>query len=102
MRCNPPTPVQDGFIKVANYRGSYRLGSLAIYHCNQGFLLWGTSTRTCTERGEWSGGVPSCRKISCGEPPTIAHTAMEYLTRDSVVTYSCIPGYSSYNGKSRI
>ena len=107
MKCGPPTPAQDGFIKIANFRGDYTFGSQAIYHCNQGFILWGNSHRTCTEKGEWSGSLPTCRKVSCGDPPFIQNSAMEHLDDEgstswnAVVTYSCLPGFTAGNGRTQ-
>ena len=107
MKCGPPTPVQDGFIKIANFRGEYTFGSQAIYHCNRGFILWGNSHRTCTEKGEWSGSLPTCRKVSCGDPSFIQNSAMEHLDEEestswnAVVTYSCLPGFTAGNGRKQ-
>ena len=102
MKCEPPTPAQDGFIKVANFRGEYIFGSIAIYQCNLGFILWGNSHRTCTEKGEWSGSLPTCRTISCGEPLVIQNSAMEHLDMNAVVTYSCLPGFIPTNGTTKL
>ena len=107
MKCGPPTPAQDGFIKIANFRGEYTFGSQAIYHCDQGFILWGNSHRTCTEKEEWSGSVPTCRKVSCGDPPFIQNSAMEHLddkgstSWNAAVTYSCLPGFTAGNGSKQ-
>ena len=35
-------------------------GSTAIYSCNTGFELVGTSVRTCLPDGDWSGTQPAC------------------------------------------
>ena len=70
---------------------------MATYYCNPGFLLWGSSHRTCSQGGQWTGSLPSCRRISCGEPPWVENSAREPLD-NSVVTYSCLPGYTTQNG----
>ena len=99
-KCAPPTPSQDGFIKISNFQGQYTVGSLATYHCRPGFTLVGNSLRSCTENGEWNGTTPMCQKGSCGDPPAIENTAMEVLDRihGTVVTYSCLPGFTSTGG----
>ncbi len=36
------------------------LGATAIYSCDLGFLLLGTTLRQCEANGEWSLSEPSC------------------------------------------
>ena len=38
------------------------VGSIAIYDCNEGFGLLGTSTRTCQPNGNWSDEAPTCER----------------------------------------
>lgn len=42
-------------------------GSIATYHCNNGYILDGESERVCQEsNGVWSGRAPTCRgKYPC-------------------------------------
>ena len=47
--------VKDGFIEVSNFKGRYVFGSLATYHCNPGYILWGNASRLCAENGKWTG-----------------------------------------------
>lgn len=35
-------------------------GSVAIYVCDDGFVLVGEGTRVCSENGQWSGTEPQC------------------------------------------
>ena len=35
-------------------------GSIATYHCNNGFVLNGDQERQCSETGVWSGDEPLC------------------------------------------
>ena len=39
---------------------SFRIGSNVIYKCERGFRLDGRNTRSCDERGQWTGQVPVC------------------------------------------
>lgn len=55
VQCSDPTSVKDGFIEVSNFKGRYVYGSLATYHCNPGFILWGNASRLCADDGEWTG-----------------------------------------------
>ena len=50
-----PLSVKDGFIEVSNFKGRYVFGSLATYHCNPGYILWGNASRLCAENGKWTG-----------------------------------------------
>ena len=54
--CGVPPSIQHGTI---NYM-STTLGSVAGYHCDEGFLPSGTRRRTCEASGQWSG-----RNITC-------------------------------------
>ena len=38
------------------------VGSTAIYFCNEGFVLEGTSKRLCQNNAAWSGREPRCRR----------------------------------------
>ena len=55
VQCDHPRSVKDGFIEVSNFRGKYVYGSLATYHCNPGYILWGNASRLCSHKGSWSG-----------------------------------------------
>ena len=55
VQCVDPLSVKDGFIEVSNFKGRYVFGSLATYHCNPGYILWGNASRLCAENGKWTG-----------------------------------------------
>lgn len=103
VRCDHPSSTKDGFIEVSNFRGSYVFGSRATYHCNPGFILWGNSSRLCNSSGSWTGRAPTCRPISCGDPPLPPHTSIALLNGSTQwrarAIYSCLPGYSPTKGK---
>lgn len=42
--------------------GTTTVGSIAVYECNRGFGLLGTSTRTCQANGQWSDQAPTCER----------------------------------------
>ena len=50
------TVPENGQVSV----GEITLGSVATYTCNDGFVLTGTSTRTCQADGTWSDDNPTC------------------------------------------
>ena len=55
VQCVDPLSVKDGFIEGSNFKGRYVFGSLATYHCNPGYILWGNASRLCAENGKWTG-----------------------------------------------
>lgn len=90
--------VKDGFIEVTNFKGQYVYGSVATYHCNPGYILWGNASRLCAQDGAWTGTQPQCKTISCGQPPEVANahyrlangTSTTWL---SLAVYFCQPGH---------
>ena len=69
--------------------------SVATCSCDEGFELVGEATRVCGSNGEWSGAVPSCNPVNCGDPGGITNGDVLILgtTLDSVARYSCRSGY---------
>ena len=51
--------IQNGFVE---YTGT-SIGSLATYHCKEGYLLAGNSQRTCQSNAYWNGSTPECQHI---------------------------------------
>ncbi|XP_071750190.1 uncharacterized protein [Lepeophtheirus salmonis] len=97
VQCDHPSSVKDGFIEVSNFKGKYVFGSLATYHCNPGYILWGNASRLCSEEGEWTGYSPTCKPITCGQPPKV-HNARFNLVNgstswQSITHYICKPGF---------
>lgn len=35
-------------------------GNVAVYTCNEGYILEGEATRMCSSFGTWSGSAPLC------------------------------------------
>ena len=86
------------FIEVSNFKGKYVFGSLATYHCNPGYILWGNASRLCTEVGTWTGLRPQCKPITCGQPPEVSNTRFHLINGttswQSLAKYTCKPGHS--------
>ena len=40
-----------------------RVGSVAVYFCDDGYTLEGDTTRECLSSGLWNGSTPQCVKI---------------------------------------
>lgn len=69
MQCEDPQSVKDGFIEVSNFKGRYVFGSLATYHCNPGYILWGNASRLCAEDGIWTGTAQTNAGIFIARTP---------------------------------
>lgn len=57
VNCGDPGVPENGWRLV---RGTTE-PSTVEYSCVEGYALNGTSERTCTSTGEWSGALPSCQ-----------------------------------------
>ena len=105
VRCEDPSSLKDGFIEVSNFKGKYVYGSLATYHCNPGYILWGNASRLCSEDGEWNGVQPQCKPITCGQPPEVKNGHFRLMNGTStawksLVVYSCHLGHRMLLGQS--
>ena len=87
LTCPPPPPTSHGYIHISPYTGVYGLGTVAVYRCSHGFIVWGEPRRVCTRTG-WSGSLPQCRKLKCPPAPELTNAVMTMV--DSVTAvYSC-------------
>lgn len=44
--------------------------SVVNYACRTGYAMRGESRRTCQANGEWTGSLPLCELVDCGDPGT--------------------------------
>ncbi|XP_071546933.1 sushi, von Willebrand factor type A, EGF and pentraxin domain-containing protein 1-like isoform X1 [Panulirus ornatus] len=70
-------------------------GSLVEYECSPGYRLNGKQKATCLENERWSSHAPTCERVSCGLPPSLANgkyigTSFEFTDK---ITYECNEGY---------
>jgi hypothetical protein len=98
--CGQPEAPQSGAVSAP----STKLGATASYVCSPGFGLAGTATRTCRADGTWSGTVPNCVAVDCGEPSVPAKGSISLsagTVYQSVATYACLAGYNVSGAKQR-
>ncbi|XP_028966823.1 CUB and sushi domain-containing protein 1 [Galendromus occidentalis] len=100
--CGKPSPPENGNINFVNNTWDYQ--SIVTYSCNNDYtLVNGDVTRTCNERGVWSGREPECRIIACSPPPIpngayIKADGSQLVNVHSSVEYGCLSGYKLMSG----
>ncbi|KAK6308311.1 hypothetical protein J4Q44_G00215820 [Coregonus suidteri] len=93
--CGSPGEVMNGNFDLSE---GVLFGDKVVATCNTGYLLVGSSVRTCMDGG-WDGRVPVCEVVKCGKPPTIVNGGPvvppeETYNYGSVVQYGCEKDYT--------
>ena len=112
----PPLSLTDGTISYSD--PTLGVNSVATHSCDQGYVIAGTSTRTCQTDGRWTGGSSNCASrgeyiisfryskvyicfhsdilLAC---PTLSPLSNGHINRTkgsfpgSIATYACNSGY---------
>lgn len=83
----------------------YSVDSSITYQCPEGHMLVGSSTRTCSKDGFWTGMAPTCKYIDCGQVPTVEHGSVDFVdkrtTYGAVAKFSCGMNYTLNGAKER-
>ncbi|XP_053123530.1 CUB and sushi domain-containing protein 2 isoform X5 [Hemicordylus capensis] len=81
---------------MQNNSQGYQVGSIVFFKCYEGYLLQGSTTRTCLLNLTWSGVQPDCIPHNCKEPETPSHANVGALDLPSLgytLIYSCQNGF---------
>ncbi|XP_069779037.1 sushi, von Willebrand factor type A, EGF and pentraxin domain-containing protein 1 isoform X2 [Narcine bancroftii] len=92
VRCGEPPVIERGQVSGTNYS----FGAIVAYSCSRGFYVKGNKKRACQADGEWSGRLPSCQPVSCGDPPQLTNGQVEIKNGtlfQSEVRYRCHHGF---------
>ncbi|NWY42555.1 SVEP1 protein, partial [Sylvia atricapilla] len=92
VRCGEPPHISHGYASGSNYS----FGAVVAYSCNKGFYIKGEKKRTCEATGNWSGSLPTCHPVSCGEPPQLENGFIKDTTGhffENQANYQCDSGY---------
>ncbi|CAI9604642.1 unnamed protein product [Staurois parvus] len=74
----------------------FQVGSTVLFKCQKGYLLQGSTTRTCLPNLTWSGIQPECISHNCRQPETPPHANVGALDLPSLgytLIYTCQSGY---------
>ncbi|CAH2222352.1 Hypothetical predicted protein [Pelobates cultripes] len=81
---------------MQNNSQGFQVGSTVLFKCQKGYLLQGSTTRTCLPNLTWSGVQPECIPHNCRQPETPAHANVGALDLPSLgytLIYTCQNGY---------
>ncbi|XP_023614240.1 CUB and sushi domain-containing protein 2 [Myotis lucifugus] len=96
--CADPGMPQFG---IQNSSQGYQVGSTVLFRCQKGYLLQGSTTRTCLPNLTWSGSPPDCVPHHCKQPETPTHAnvgALDLPSMGYTLIYTCQEGFSLKGG----
>ncbi|ETE71248.1 CUB and sushi domain-containing protein 2, partial [Ophiophagus hannah] len=87
--CKSPQIVSNGRVMGSDFSW----GSSISYTCLEGYQLSLAAVLTCEGNGSWSGEIPQCFPVFCGDPgiPADGRREDRGFTYRSSVSYSCLP-----------
>lgn len=68
-----PIAIENGKASLSTHEVT--LQEMIDFSCDEGYILWGSSQGKCLRNGIWEFDMrPSCKPITCGEPPNLPKT----------------------------
>ncbi|XP_064397065.1 uncharacterized protein LOC135343945 isoform X3 [Halichondria panicea] len=91
IECADLVDPENGAVTV----GSNTFQSEAMYSCNSGYDLRGSSTTVCQSNSMWSNGPPFCAIVVCDglSPPVNGTLLLSSVVFNSQATYGCNSGF---------
>ncbi|XP_017772932.1 PREDICTED: sushi, von Willebrand factor type A, EGF and pentraxin domain-containing protein 1 [Nicrophorus vespilloides] len=72
---------------------TYKIGALVKYRCERGHKVVGEPLSTCEDTGQWSGSVPQCIFVDCGDPAKFQNGVLNLASNATYygagVLYTC-------------
>ncbi|XP_070563038.1 LOW QUALITY PROTEIN: sushi, von Willebrand factor type A, EGF and pentraxin domain-containing protein 1-like [Ptychodera flava] len=92
VECGQPEEVSNS-VRVAPQGYTYK--SSISYTCETGFMMYGDPKRHCQSNGKWSGNLPVCQVVQCGQPLGVPNgkVSVSENTYQGVAEYWCDDGY---------
>ncbi|MEE6484219.1 hypothetical protein FKM82_013795 [Ascaphus truei] len=87
--CSDPGVPASG---MQNSSQGFQVGGTVLFKCQKGYLLQGSTTRTCFPNLTWSGMQPECVPHHCRQPETPPHANVGALDLPSLgytLIYTC-------------
>jgi len=100
IRCNKNNPLINGEEQCQGQAS----GHSCVYKCHSGYVLSGSSTRTCRSNGKWDGEEPKCTNFDCGKhaPVQNGNTVCDGSKYGHKCHFSCSKGYQLVGPSVRI
>ncbi|KAL4228764.1 hypothetical protein ACF0H5_011806 [Mactra antiquata] len=95
-------PLDDPVNGHVNTSEGTTYSATAVYTCELGYELRGSTDLFCQANGTWSNDPPLCILYDCGEPENVNNSVLSnnVTTYSGVVIYTCDEGYYISSGDS--
>lgn len=102
VRCNRPEDILHGVF--TGKEDNFVYSDKVTYKCNLGYKIVGQEVSTCLQNATWSGPIPACKPISCGEPAQFANGRVigRDYTLNNIIRYACEAGFNIEGARERV
>ncbi|XP_064629688.1 sushi, von Willebrand factor type A, EGF and pentraxin domain-containing protein 1-like isoform X2 [Lineus longissimus] len=102
ISCQDPETIPNAILNSST--APFVWNSTISYICDIGFELpGGDLIRNCSIEGTWTGTLPICREVSCGNPTSIQRGFVMYngVAYGDIAIYKCDDGYKLTGGSEK-